>query len=325
MTARPDTPQDQTDDRSDSIKMIVWVGISLVLVLAFAVLPASGTNLSFWFYTMMWLVMASAFNFVAGLTGYMPFGYVVFYGVGAYATGILYKSFDFPILVALAGAGVAGILVALLMAPTLRLRGVYFGIVSLALAMAVKLMISLLPSEIAGGSIGLILASANDPVKSYYVMVALLAATLAAGAWLSMSSIGISLRAIRDDREAAEIVGINVTRVRLIAWTVAAMFPALAGGAEAWYTNAIDLESSFNLLVTAKSIVYAMAGGLGYLLGPIVGTLTLYGIDQLIWRNFPTLNLLLLGLAIIVMMLVLPRGIVGGFARRFSRFRRLIP
>ena len=82
---------------------------------------------------------------------------------------------------------------------------------------------------------------------------------------------------------------------------------------------------SFNLLVTAKCIVYAMAGGLGFLLGPIVGTLTLYGIDQLIWRHFPELNLMILGLAIIVLMLALPRGIVGGIARRFSRFRRLIP
>lgn len=325
MTTQQEDDREGLGDRSDSIRLVAWVGIAVALVGIFAVLPATGTNLSFAFYTMLWLVMASAFNFVAGLTGYMPFGYVAFYGVGAYATGILYKSFGFPIPVALIGAGVAGVLIALLLAPTLRLRGVYFGIVSLALAMAIKLLISLMPSGIAGGSIGLILASANDPVSSYYVMVGLLALVLVTGAWLSMSRIGISLRAIRDDVEAAGIVGVNVVRVRLIAWTAAAMFPALAGGIEAWYTNAIDLESSFNLLVTAKCIVYAMAGGLGYLLGPIVGTLALYGIDQLIWRHFPTLNLLLLGLAIIVLMLVLPRGIVGGFTRRFSRFRRLIP
>jgi len=306
-------------------KPVIWGVIVIVLAVTFATVPFVTGNLSFMFYMMLWMTMATAFNFVAGLAGYMPFGYVAFYGVGAYATGILYKTAGLPIVVSLIGAGAAGIAVALIMAPTLRLRGVYFGIVSLAIALAAKLIISLLPPKIAGGSMGLILSSANNPKAAYYTMFIVLMLALATGTWLFFSRTGTALRAMRDDREAAEVVGVNVVRTRLKAWVAAAVFPAFAGGIEAWYTNAIDLESSFNLLVTAKSIVYAMAGGLGYLIGPIVGSSLLYGVDHLIWQKFPTLNLLLLGIVIVALILAMPRGIVGAFAQRFSRLRKYIP
>ncbi|MHC5656189.1 branched-chain amino acid ABC transporter permease [Stappia sp.] len=322
---RPPIAASSLPENTNRTKRLIWAGVVAAIIVAFLPAPMFTDNLSFMFYMMLWLTMATSFNFVAGMAGYMPFGYVAFYGIGAYATGALYKSFGLPIPVALAGAALAGLAFGLLLAPTLKLRGVYFGIVSLALAMALKLTISLMPSEITGGSLGLILSSANDPVAAYYAMFAVLLGALAAGTWLSMSRLGVALRAIRDDSEAAEVVGVNVVRTRLKAWLMAAMFPALVGGVEAWYTNAIDLDSSFNLLVTAKSIVYAMAGGLGFLVGPIIGAGALYGIDQLIWRQFPTLNLLILGLVIIGLMLLLPRGIVGAFAQRFSRFRRFIP
>ncbi len=311
--------------REAKIKPIIWGIMVVALAVTFAFVPLVSDNMSFMFYMMLWMIMASAFNFVAGLAGYMPFGFVAFYGVGAYATGVLYKSAALPIPIALIGAGLAGAILGLLLTPTLRLRGVYFGIVSLALAMATKLTISLLPVNITGGSLGLILSSANNPKAAYYAMFVVLLLVLVTGTWLSMSRTGTALRAIRDDQEAAAVVGVNVVGTRMKAWIAAATFPALAGGVEAWYTNAIDLESSFNLLVTAKSIVYAMAGGLGYLSGPIIGSGLLYGIDQLIWRQFPSLNLLLLGIVIVVLMLMLPRGIVGAFAQRFSKFRKYIP
>lgn len=312
------------NSREARLKPIIWGVIVTVLAVSFASAPFFTDNNSFMFYMMLWVIMASAFNFIAGLAGYMPFGFVAFYGVGAYATGVLYKSAALPIPVALIGAGAAGMVLALLLAPTLRLKGVYFGIVSLALALAAKLVIALLPAEITGGSLGLILSSANNPLAAYYAMFIVLLLVLAVGTWLSMSGTGTALRAIRDDQEAAAVVGVNVVRTRMKAWLAAATFPALAG-VEAWYTNAIDLELSFNLLVTAKSIVYAMAGGLGYLSGPILGSTLLYGVDQMIWRQFPTLNMLILGVVIVTLMLVLPRGIVGAFAQRFSQLRKYIP
>lgn len=329
MSSSPDAlagtpPARAQDQRVLRLRTRIAISVFVLLAAALAVVPASTTNISFAFYLMLWVTLASAMNICVGFTGYLPFGYVVFYGVGSYATGICYKVLQWPMLPSLLVAGAVGVLVSLLFAPTLRLRGVYFGIVSLALATIMRLLISNLPQDFTGGSMGLILASANNPVHSYYAMLAVMAATLATVTWLSISPLGKALKAIRDDDAAAACIGIHVPHTRLKAWMLAALFPALAGGVEAWYTNVVDPEYAFHVLITAKSIIYAMAGGFGTILGPVIGTLALVGVDHLIWQKFPVLNLLLLGLVIVLLMLFLPRGIVGSLLKRYPNLRRYI-
>ena len=311
------------DQRAQRLRTRIAIAVFAALTISLALVPAATSNISFAFYLMLWITMASAMNICVGFTGYLPFGYVVFYGVGAYATGICYKILGWPILPSLLAAGGTGVAIALLLAPTLRLRGVYFGIVSLALATIVKLVISNLPQSFTGGSMGIILSNANNPAHSYYAMLAVMGATLAVVTWLSASGLG-ARSAIRDDDGAAACVGIHVPNTRLKAWLLAALFPALAGGIEAWYTNVVDPEYAFHVLITAKSIIYAMAGGFGTVLGPVAGTLALLGIDHLIWQKFPVVNLLLLGLIIVLLMLFLPRGIVGSLIKRKPQLRRYI-
>jgi branched-chain amino acid transport system permease protein len=255
----------------------------------------------------------------------MPFGFVAFYGVGAFTTAILVKSLGFPVLLALPFSGAAGVLLGLLFAPTLRLSGIYFAIVSLALAGICRLVISNMPEEITGGSFGLQLGSRAEPVHSFYVMMAVMLLALATILWLSRSRLGKALRAVRDDAEAADMMGVNVTRVRLYGWLIAAFFPAVCGGVEAWYTNVVDTETAFNTLTTAKTVIYAVAGGLGTVTGPILGAVVMVWLDELIWRQFPLLNLLILGVATVMLVLFLPRGIVGTILRRRPEWRRYIP
>jgi branched-chain amino acid transport system permease protein len=121
------------------------------------------------------------------------------------------------------------------------------------------------------------------------------------------------------------MMGVNVVRVRLYGWLVAALFPALCGGVEAWYTNVVDTETAFNTLITAKTVIYAVAGGLGTVTGPVVGAIFMVWLDELIWRRFPLLNLLLLGAATVLLVLFLPRGIVGTLLRRRPDWRRYVP
>ena len=147
-------------------------------------------------------------------------------------------------------------------------------------------------------------------------MLIVMGATLATVTLVVGVAPGRALKAIRDDDGAAACVGIHVPNTRPKAWLLAALFPALAGGIEAWYTNVVDPEYAFHVLITAKSIIYAMAGGFGTILGPVVGTLALLGIDHVIWQKFPVVNLLLLGLIIVLLMLFLPRGIVGSLIKR---------
>jgi branched-chain amino acid transport system permease protein len=317
----PSRPQDS----ADRIYFTLVALIGGALMVYFALVPVFGLNVAFHFYLMLWITMASAFNVSSGFSGYLPFGYVAFYGIGAFTTAILVKKLAFPVFLALPFSGVAGLVLALLFAPTLRLSGIYFGIVSLALAGICRLVITNMPEEITGGSFGLQLGSRAHPVQSFYVMMAVMVVALATILWLSRSRLGKALRATRDDADAAEMMGINVPRVRLYGWMIAAFFPAVCGGVEAWYTNVVDTETAFNTLITAKTVIYAVAGGLGTVTGPIIGAVAMVWLDELIWRQFPLLNLLILGVATVALVLFLPRGIVGSILRRKPQWRRYVP
>ena len=142
--------------------------------------------------------------------------------------------------------------------------------------------------------------------------------------WLARSRLGKALKAIRDDAEAADAMGVNVPRSRLYAWLLAAVFPSLVGGTQAWFTGALDPQTAFDVLITAKTVIYAMAGGLGTVLGPLVGTVALVWVDELIWRSFPILNNFLLGVIIVGLILFAPRGLIGSLMQKFPRLRKII-
>jgi len=102
------------------------------------------------------------------------------------------------------------------------------------------------------------------------------------------------------------------------------LFASLCGGVQAWFTGALDPVTAFDVLITAKTVIYAMAGGLGTVTGPVVGTVILVWVDELIWRQFPVLNNFLLGFIIAVLILFMPRGIIGTIMQRYPNCRRLI-
>ncbi len=313
-----------SEERVAAIRNGMWYGLLLVLTVWFAFIPVLGGNLPFFFYLMLWVTMASAFNIISGFTGYLPFGYVAFYGIGAFTTAILTKKLGMPVYFSLPMAGLAGVALSLLFAKTLKLNGIYFAIVSLALAIICRLVITNMPEEITGGSFGISLGSRAEPVKSFYVMLGTMLAALLTVTWLARSRLGMALRAIRDDSEAAEAMGINVSRARLMAWMMSAFFPSMCGGIEAWYTNVVDTETAFDVLITAKTIIYAMAGGLGTVTGPVLGAVIMVWLDDLFWQRFPLLNLFLLGTAIVLLIQFMPRGIVGSLMQRWPKLRRYI-
>ena len=310
--------------RASRIRILIWLALAVTVVLWFASAPYRGANLSFYFSLMMWVTMASALNFIAGFTGYMPFGYVAFFGVGSYTTAILVKFVGWSTLVAVPAAGCAGVALGLLFAPTLRLKGIYFAVVSLALAVICQRIVGLLPEDVTGGSLGINLGSSGIREHAFFAMLLTMCLVLATATWLARSRLGKALRAIRDDSEAADAMGVNVPRSRLYAWMLAALFPALCGGIQALFTGAIDVLTAFDVFVTAKTVIYAMAGGLGTVTGPVVGTIVLVWVDDLIWREWPVLSNFLLGLTIVVLILFLPRGLIGTLLQRHPKSRRYL-
>lgn len=314
----------RAEHRSLRVRRTIWYALVAALLVWCALMPAADGNLSLYFSLMMWVTLATGINFIAGFTGYMPFGYVAFYGIGTYTTAILVKIVGVSEYLAVPLSGVSGLALGLLFAPTLRLSGIYFAIVSLSLAVILQRAVALMPDEFTGGSFGINLGVATVREHGYYAMLIVLALALGTAAWLAESRLGKALKAIRDDPEAADAMGVHVPRARLAAWCLAAVFPALAGGVQAWFTGALDPITAFDVLITAKTVIYAMAGGLGTVLGPLVGTVVLVWVDDLIWRQFPVLNNFLLGLIIALLILFMPRGLVGSLMQRFPAIRRYV-
>ena len=318
------TDASSADAKVARVRNAIWLAALAGLTVSFALVPMLGGSLSFSFYMMAWIALATGLNIIAGFTGYMPLGYVAFYGIGAFTTAALTAKAGWLVYFALPMAGVAGVVLSLVLAPTLRLRGIYFAIVSLALASILRLVVANLPQSITGGSFGLNLGADSEPVAAFYVMLCVMLGSVLAATWLAQSRLGKALRAIRDDPEAAETLGVDVPRTRLKAWMLSALVASLVGGVEAWYTNIVDPYTAFDFLITAKAIIYAIAGGLGTVTGPVAGAILLVFLDDLVWQQFPVFNVFLLGLIIVVLVLFLPRGLVGTFIAARPRLRRYI-
>jgi branched-chain amino acid transport system permease protein len=301
---------------------------SLIIIFVFvaflSAVPLISVSTPYFFYMMFWITIATAFNIIYGFVGYLPFGYVMFYGVGTYVTSVLWSRFAVPIPIAILVSGVFGAFMAVFFAPTLKLKGIYFAIVNFSCAMVLRIVVANLPVKWSGGSYGISLSGAYKPLASYYLMLGLMVVSVFLALWLSRSRLGIAIRCIRDDEAAASVMGINVAQCRLKAWILAAIIPSLAGGIEAWFTGIIDPDTSFNMLFTAKAIVYSMFGGIGTISGPVIGTILMYGLDDYIWGWFPLLNLLVLGLMIIFLILFLPKGIMGTLKYKWPRLRQFI-
>lgn len=302
--------------------LFAYIAILLAGVGWFASIPVSTGSFSFYFYQLMWITLACGINIMAGFTGYVAFGYVAFFGLGGYTTAILVGKLGFPIILALGGALLVGVAASLLFSRILALRGIYFSMVSLAIAVICQSLISMAPADIAGGAHGLSLVSSMNPVLAYYGMLALALATILISFWIRLSRFGIHLAAIRDDMESAQVAGLDVERLRLYAWMISAGVGSLAGGIEAWYSSVIDLESAFNLLVSTKAIIFAAFGGFGTVIGPVVGALSMYGVDNYIWERFPSLNNLVLGVVIVALMVFFPKGVIGSINQRWKAMRK---
>ncbi len=309
-------------ERHRRLVLLAYGLVFLVGVGYLSVIPLITGSYSFFFYLMMWIALASGVNIMAGFTGYVAFGYVAFFGLGSYATAIFATKLGFPIFLAVLGAGLVGVVASLAFSRILTLRGIYFSMVTLAIAIICRNVISMLPSDVAGGAHGLTIGASLNPKFAYYAMLCLALLAVGISFWIRLSRFGRHLAAIRDDMEAAQVAGLNVARLRLHAWMLSAGLGSLIGGVEACYSSVIDPETAFNLLYSTKAIIFAAFGGFGTAIGPVVGALAMYSVDNWIWERFPSLNNLALGVVIVALMVFFPKGIVGTITKRWQPLRK---
>ncbi|MCX6023155.1 MAG: branched-chain amino acid ABC transporter permease [Chloroflexi bacterium] len=296
--------------------------VTLGIVAALAVIPLLSMPryyVAFVLLTLMYISLASSWNIISGFTGYVSFGHVAFFGVGAYAAAIMITKLKvFWLLAALGGGVVSLALAAPLGLVALRLKGPYFAVSMLGLSEAINI-IALVWEPVTRGGSGIYLPLVDDLVGVYYALLALCVSVVATTWAIARSKFGLRLLAIREDEGAIEALGFNTTRYKLAAFMLSAFFPGIAGGVYAWYSSFIDPPSVFNSAITIRMIIMTMFGGAGTVLGPVVGGAILTVISEYLWVRFPFLHQALLGVLVIGLVVFLP----GGLASLPDRFKAM--
>ena len=284
-----------------------------IAVLLLTVYPTFGTGYGVraMLQLFMWIALAGSWNLISGLTGYVSFGHVAFFGMGAYSAGILIGTLGWAWPVACLAGGVMAMVLALVIGwPCLRLRGPYFAIAMLGLNEVLRVIVSYYEGLTGGGN-GLSLPTLDASVRIYYAMglVALLATGLAYV--IVTSRFGLRLMTIREDEVAAEAMGIPTFRHKLLAFLISAIGPGIAGALTARDQGYIEPLSVFPLATTITMIVMALFGGKGTVWGPVLGAAVLFVAQEMVWARYPYIHPLLFGAIIIAVVLAMPRGVLG--------------
>jgi len=267
----------------------------------------------------MYVVLVLSWNFVGGMAGYPSFATAAFFGLGAYASGIL-QARGAPMLLAWVVASVvAALFAAALGLVLLRLRGHYFAIGSLVVAEVLRELTNSW-TGLTGGGMGLNLPILRIGVTRqaqlfYTAMVALALFTLMAAVLVRRGRLGFGLRTIQQNEAAAAMLGLDTTRYKTAAFTLSALFVGCAGGIYASWVSYIEPADVYDVLLSVKPIVMALLGGVGTVLGPVLGAVVFLALEELVWRRFLYIHAGLLGLIIVVLIYFLPRGLLA-FRRR---------
>ena len=274
---------------------------------------------------LIFITLGQAWNVVAGIGGLLSLGHGVFLGLGCYTTGILFNRYGIPPWIGVwAGAGMAAIFALVMGSMTLRMRGVFFALATVAMSLA---MVQLTRHfvDLTGGSDGLALKfngnswwalQARTPAPFLYGGLVMVIAFYAITRWILGSRLGLEMQAVRDDETAAAAAGVSVFRTKMIGLLLSAMMTAVAGTLYMQFYMAIDPDAAFGLSQAIQLQLPALLGGLGTAWGPIVGgalmvflsEVTNWGATKL---EINGLDILVYGLILLFVVLRAPKCIVG--------------
>jgi len=311
--------------------MKFWLSSTAILVLAAgSALLVKNEYFFFAAYTvLLYVILATAWNILGGYAGYVNFGTPAFFGLGAYTAAVLYKAFALPLGLQIAAAalmsGLLGLGAGVL---TMRLRGIFFAIATIALVVIMETVF--INWRYAGGATGLQLLRPppTAPFESYIkmlfvLMVAMAIAAVAVARYIENSWIGRGLRAIRDSEEAAECSGVPTLKLKAFACTVSGALMGAAGAPMPMYLSFIEPASTFNLNYAVGALASPMIGGTAHWLGPVIGAFLLSSLQQVVTVTISgEMNVLVVGVLLVVFVVAAPDGILGFFkkwTRRSSR------
>lgn len=297
--------------------------IALVILAAPWLLPSVTTQMAF-----LWLmvVFALTWDVMGGQMGYNSFGNVIFFGIGAYACALVQRDTGLGYFPALALgvplAAIASTLAAAILGPAiLALRGHYFAIGTLGLGIAAADIAA--GWNYVGASSGMVMPLFPGAIEGrekffYYLLFGSAALAFVTLRWLYAGRFGLAINAIRDDEEKAEAMGIRTTRHKIMAWCIAAFFLGLAGAVAGNLVGFIDpREFAFaGSTYGVWMVLMAILGGRGTLWGPVVGACVFHITQELFWTYLLGWQRVVMGLFILVVVVFLPKGIVGWLRRQ---------
>jgi branched-chain amino acid transport system permease protein len=297
--------------------LLIWLVIAAAV---FAVAVALGNDYVFFagYVVLQYIVLSTAWNILGGYCGYVNFGSAAFFALGAYSTVAIYKFYPLPIpLLLVVGGAVSGVVGFGMGYLTLRLRGAFFAIATLALAVVLQTLV--VNWDYVGGSRGAYILRPEEiePIGNYIrylflVMMFLAAAAITIARLIERSRLGYGFATIRDDELAAEASGVPTLRLKLIATTISGALMGMAGAPFPYYIGYLQPSSTFGLEYAVNSIAMPLIGGTTSWVGPLIGAVLLGSLQQIATVTISSaVNLLIVGCLLVTFVIVAPNGIVG--------------
>jgi len=301
-----------------------WFGAVLFLVIALVMTGLIRNEYPFFagYVILQFIVLAVAWSILGGYAGYVNFGTNAFFGVGVYTAVFLAKAFDAPLAVQIATAAIVGSLLGLgIGLLTLRMRGIFFSIATIALAIIIETSIT--NWRYVGGAAGIQLQRppVTVPFDSYvkmlfFVQALLVVVAVSTARAILNSRIGRGLHALRDDELAAECTGVPTLRLKLLACVISGALMSAAGAPAAMYLQFANPDSAFNLNYSVSVLAMALIGGTAHWIGPVLGAIILGATQQLLAVTISSeVNVLVLGVMLVLFVVGAPKGILGFFRR----------
>jgi branched-chain amino acid transport system permease protein len=317
-------------------RTVAWIA-GAVVALALPLLLGSQFFLHVCILVLMWTLLGAAWNVLGGFAGQVSFGHAALFGIGAYVTIILYLKLG---IAPWWGIPLAGLAAAIFSVPLglicFRLRGPYFSLATLAAAEITRL-VALNWESVTNGPVGFLITdlppvsllgeAVNWESKTpFYVVVAVLASgALVATAWLKRSRLGAYLVAIRENEDAAEAVGIDTVRAKVLTLALSAFLAGAGGGFYAFYFRYVDPDAVLAISLSIEMVFIAVVGGLASVGGPLIGAIFLTAVGETMRDHFQVGHLIFYGLFMMVVIRYMPEGIWGRMYRLLGRRRPAAP
>jgi branched-chain amino acid transport system permease protein len=313
----------------------LWVPLGIVLVWGlFVLVRGDDTGRETAFTLFMSVALASSLNIILGYTGYVSFGHIVFFGLGGYFGFYLLSQHGWSLYpAALAGGVLSAALAGLLGLAVLRLRGAYFALATIGINEAARAFVSNFSPF--GGATGLFVnfsayeryGGAGPALWTTFICLWLITLTVLVVSFLvKHSRFGLGLQAIREDEDAAMVMGVKAPQAKTLAFVISAFFPGVVGTLYFFKNGNVEPGDAFQLHMSIEALVMVMLGGQGLVLGPLVGAVTYQGLRGYLLTSplFKSLHLAVAGVFLLLIVLFVPAGAVGWVRQRFPRCRKVL-